>query len=239
VLGRGELDPLAVLPDNLFVAVAALGIAVPVFGPSTLCIHWAWLGCRLTGPHLNLANVFTLLASMLGMLSDLEPASLIGTIRIFFWTAFFSALLPWQPVTDAWDGAWVLVAHLMLHGSSLGLALLSTMCSFLCHNESGLLGAASTINAAFTEFGPVAFAVHRAGCLAARCFINRSIRSGAALTTAFLFNFHCELPALGASSAASDLTVTISLEPLELVASALAPFTPTTLAINCAARQLA
>jgi hypothetical protein len=234
VLGGGDLNPLSVLPDNLFVLVAAVSIALPIFSPSTHSINWAWLGFWVARPDLNLANVFTLLASMLSILSDLEPASLIA-IR----AALCCAGLPWQPITNTRDRAWLLIAHLMLHGSSLGLAFLSTVKSWLCHNEGGLLSAASTINTAFTELGPVTFTVHWARCFTAGCFINCSIRSSAAFTTAFLFNFHSECPALGAASAASDLAITISLKPLELVTSALTPFTPTAFAIDCAARQLA
>lgn len=234
MLGRFDLNPLAVLPDHLVVAVAAVGIAFTILGPFAHSRNWAWHGLWVTRPDLHLANVVTLLASMLGMLSDLEPASLI-TIR----TAWFSARLPWEPVTDTGNRAWVLVAHLMLHSSSLVRTFLSTMFSRLCHNESGLLGATPTLFTALTEFGPVAFAVHRAGCFATICFVNSSIRGGAAFTAAFLFDFHSELPALGAPSAASDFTITITLEPLEVVTSTLAPFSPSTLAINCAARQLA
>jgi hypothetical protein len=150
MLGRGDLDPLAVLHDGSH-TIRAAGIAVSILAPLADCRNWArnWLWITKLNLHLILITAF--LATMHSFLGDNEVTSL-GAIRVpsvhSMSSALSRAILPLSPIAHASYWARVLVASIVLDVSRLVLAFLSTMKCFLSHNEDGLCLTTSTVAAA-------------------------------------------------------------------------------------------
>lgn len=170
MLGRGDLDPLAVLHDGSH-TVRAAGVALSILAPLADCRNWArnWLWITMLNLHLILLTAF--LATVLSFLGDNEVTSL-GAIRVRvpscnMGSALGRALLPLSPIAHARHWARVLIARIVLDVSMLVLALLSTMECFLCHNEDGLCLTTSTVAAALRRFSKVTHTIHWARCFAA------------------------------------------------------------------------
>lgn len=150
MLGRRDLDPLAVLHDWSH-AIRAASVTFSVRSPLADCINWArnWLWITKLNLHLILLSAF--LATMLSFNRD-DPVARLGAINLPsvhpMSSALSGALVPLCPNALAMNCARVLIAGIVLDVSRLVLAFLSTMECFLCHNEDGLCLTTSAVAAA-------------------------------------------------------------------------------------------